>query len=95
MLYPDTFSLIDVSMVFSFYFIFPLILMIFLVLILGFVCSSFSSFFMYTGMLIFEIFPVSLRKRVSLYPSLLELVLVCSVGFGSLHFCFYVSLGIF
>ena len=69
--------------------------MIFLVLILGFVCSSFSSFFMYTGMLIFEIFPVSLGKHVSLYPSLLELVLVCSVGFWSLLFCFYMSLGIF
>ena len=66
---------------FNFYFIFPLILMIFLVLILGFVCSSFSSFFIYTGMLIFEIFPVSLGKHVSLYSSLLELVLVCLVGF--------------
>ena len=46
-------------------------------------------------MLIFEISPVSLGKHVSLYSSLLELVLVCSVGFGSLHFCFYMSLGIF
>ena len=69
--------------------------MIFLVLILGFVCSSFSSFFMYTGILIFEIFPVSLGKHVSLYSSLLELVLVCLVGFWSLLFCFYMSLGIF
>ena len=66
----------------------------FLTFYLGFVCSSFSGCFR-CKVRLFEIFLVSWGKIVLLYISLLALLLLHPVGFGSSCFRCHLSLGIF